>query len=62
MTPENLNKGNSNFEYAFLPTCNPNKDANIHNDYRTKTFQSIYYKIYKWIFIACSYKSTLVFL
>ena len=41
MTSENLNKGNNNFEYAFLTTCNPNKDTNIHNDYRTKTFQSI---------------------
>ena len=47
MTPENLNKGNNNFEYAFLTICNPNKDTNIHNDYRTKTFQSIYDKIYE---------------
>ena len=47
MTPENLNKGNNNFEYAFLTICNPNKDTNIHNDYRTKHFNLFMIKYMK---------------
>ena len=47
MTTENLNKGNNNFEYTFLTTCNPNKDTNIHNDYGTKTFKSTCNKIHE---------------